>query len=82
MSFLFWEMRGMSDSDEVDELGSLMQKLDKSVLSSPVTQMEGRISEQTRVFEAEQTYRRDCEYFFGTNGYGEGGEKLSEGLGV
>jgi TPR repeat protein len=51
-----------------------------------MTTLEGdlhdRFSRQLRLFEAEQHYRRGCEYLYGMNGYGEGGEHLSKKLGL
>jgi TPR repeat protein len=49
-------------------------------LSGQCFSLEERISSLTRLFEGEQLYRRGCEYLYGTNGYGEQGEYLSEGL--
>jgi hypothetical protein len=43
-------------------------------LSTALSLAESRI----QLFEGEQLYRRGCEYFFGTNGYGSCGEELSE----
>jgi TPR repeat protein len=51
-------------------------------LSSGLSKAESAILSQSREFEGERLYRRGCEYFFGTNGFGERGEELSQTLGV
>jgi hypothetical protein len=47
-----------------------------------ITARELHYFRERNVTEAEQLYRRGCEYFFGTNGYGERGEGLSRTLGL
>jgi hypothetical protein len=49
-------------------------------LSSLHPDLDRRRSNHAQVFESEQLYRRGCEYFYGTNGYGERGEDLSKTL--
>jgi hypothetical protein len=46
-----------------------------------VNQTQSRISSLTRFFEGGKLYRRGCEYLYGTNGYGEKDEFLSEHVG-
>jgi hypothetical protein len=50
-------------------------------LSGKLSAAESELSSQKQQFEAEQHYRRGCEYFFGTNGFGEHGQELSQILG-
>jgi TPR repeat protein len=50
-------------------------------LSGRLSRAESELLSQSRNFESEQLYRRGCECFFGTNGFGERGEELSQVLG-
>jgi hypothetical protein len=45
-------------------------------------EFDGVLKKQTELFEAEQAYRRGCEYFFGMNGFGVRGEELAKAQGL
>jgi TPR repeat protein len=62
--------RNLSLEQEVKELLSKISKIELNMI------------EQTRRIESETRYRRGCEYFFGTNGFGKNGEELSRTLGL
>jgi TPR repeat protein len=47
-----------------------------------ISQIELNVIEQTQRIESESKYRCGCEYFFGTNGFGENGKELSRTLGL
>jgi TPR repeat protein len=72
-----------SEMQKVRSLSEKNEALEREVgrLSSHLSVVESEVSEQRRSFEAEQDYRRGCEYMFGTNGYGENGQELSKTLG-
>jgi TPR repeat protein len=57
-------------------------ELEFTRLSSLCASLDGRLSKQVRVFESEVDSRHGCEYLFGTNGYGSGGEELSKAFGL
>jgi hypothetical protein len=71
-------------SEERLSLWTSVRRLEAEVgrLSVQCELSEGRLSELSRLFEGEQLYRRGCEYLYGTNGYGDQGEFVSEGLGL
>jgi hypothetical protein len=72
---------------EMSKIRSLVKRnelLEREVarLSSLCSDFDRRLSSQAEVFKSEQLYRRGCDYFYGTNGYGEGGVKTSKTLGL
>jgi TPR repeat protein len=76
-----------SVSIEMNKIRSLVQRNDflereVSRLSMLCKDFDRRLSKQNEVFESEQCYRRGSDYFYGTNGYGEGGEEISRTLGL
>jgi hypothetical protein len=77
-------LREAAQDDEVRRLRFENRELaaDVSRLSVSQTRLEGAIGLLRTLVENEVDYGRGCEYFYGTNGYGSGGEDISKLLGL
>jgi TPR repeat protein len=70
-----------ADLDRIQAANSRLLNEFPRLLDS-VSALEGRLGELERNLEGEQAYRRGCEYYYGTNGYGLRGEDISKKFGV